>query len=221
MSPKKMDLILEHLGRCFFSKMRPFFFFVLLAFPLLAAAVFLFMEHNRIQEIEERFTTASAKGKAAFERKAKKERFLRRHANADPYFLDQKIESLLFLQNEKQQIESLLRHPALPHKQSLQDRYSFLTDGSNRLSFAEENIQTSGRIKETEEKIQYPVQVDENDLQKLLTLIEDIPVGSYLPSDGAPQLIIRDFRLKKIKTPLESEIFEIELDLLKREFAPQ
>src|SRR5579872_407387 len=160
MLPKKFDPLLEKLGQCFFSKMRPFFFFALLAFPLLTAAVFLIIQNDRIQKIEERFATASAKGKIAFERKAKKERFLRRYTNPDPYFLDQRIESLLFLQNEKQQIDSLMRHPALPHKQSLQERYSFLTDGSNRLSFAEENIQTSGRIKETDEKLQYPVQVD-------------------------------------------------------------
>ncbi len=218
MSPKRFDPILEYLGRLFFSKMRPFFFFALLAGPLLGAAAFLFLQNDRIQETEERFAAASAKGKLAFERKAKKERFLSRYANSDPYFLDQKIESLLFLQNERQQIECLLRHPALPHKQSLQERHSFLSDSSNRLVFAEENIQTSGRMKETDEKLRRSVQVDEKDLQQLLALIEDIPVGPYLPLNGSPQLIIQDFRIKKIKTPLESEIFEIEMDLLKREF---
>ncbi len=221
MSSNILDRCLESLGRLFFAQMRPLFFFVLLALPILAAGGFLFLQTNRVQEIEERFASAAAKGKTAFERKAKKERFLRRYSSANPYFLDQKIESLLFLQNETQQIETLLRHPALPRKQSLQERYSFLSEGANRLAFKEENIRTSGRIKETDEKQRHPVQVDESDLQKLLALLEDIPVGTFLPSNGSPQIIVRDFRLKKMKTPLASEIFEVEMDLLKREFTPK
>ncbi len=214
------DRCLEKFGRLFFAQMRPFFFFILMVIPLFAAAAFLFLQNNRIQEIEERFAAASTKGKAAFERKAKKEAFLHRYLNADPYFLDQKIESLLFLQNERKQIESWLRHPALPRKESLVERLSFLTEGANRLVFAEENIRTSGRIQETDEKQRHPVQMHENDLQKLLSLIEDIPVGPYLPPNGAPQLLVRDFRLKKIKTHLHTEIFEVEMDLVKREFSP-
>jgi len=221
MSLKFYEKFLENMGRFSFAKMRPFFFFVILVLPLLSAAVFLFFQNTRIQELEERFASASAKGKMAFERKAKKERFLRHYSNADPYFLDQKIESFSFLQNEKNQLETWLRHPALPRKEAIQERLSFLTEGTNRLSFAEENIRASGRIKETDEKQRHPVQMDENDLKKLLALIEDIQIGSYLPSNESPQLIVRELRLKKIKSPLQSEIFEIEMDLLKREFAPQ
>ena len=74
-------------------------------------------------------------------------------------------------------------------------------------------------MKEVEEKQRHPVQMDESDLKQILSLIEDLPVDSFLPSAGSPQLLIKEFRLKKQETPLHTEVFEVEMDLLKREFS--
>jgi len=209
---------LEKTGRLFFAQMRPFFFFSLLSAPLLVSLAILFLRNSQIEEMECGLQQAQSKSKAAFERKTKKERFLSRYSDANPYFLNQQIESLLFLQNEKKQIESLLRHPALPRKEALEERLAFLNRGENRLVFAEENIRSNERINETEEKQRHPVQMEETDLQKLLAILEDLPIGSYSPIDGCPQILIRDFKMKKIKTPLQREVLEIEMDLIKREF---
>ena len=50
---------------------------------------------------------------------------------------------LQFLQNEKTQIESLLRHPALVHKEPLEERIQFISSGENRLGFTEEEIRAT------------------------------------------------------------------------------
>jgi hypothetical protein len=60
--------------------------------------------------------------------------------------------------------------------------------------------------------------MDENDLKTILSLIEDIPVDSALPSKSSPQILIKDFRLKKQETSLQTSVFEVQMDLLKREF---
>ena len=209
---------LHDCGRFFFSKIKPFFFFLFLLLPLLAVFFLLFNENTRIEEVEDRFFAAAEKGKAALDRKAKKERFLRLYSNADPYFLDHQIESLSFLETETRQIESWLKHPALLKKEPFEERLSFLQSGLNQLHFVEESLRTTNRIKETDEKLRHPVQMDENDLQKTLALIEDLQIGNDLPLKGSPQLIVKELRAKKITTPLESEVFEVEIDLLKREF---
>lgn len=205
----------ERSGQIFFSRMHPVFFFLLTMLPVLAAACFVFLEKGHLQDLEERFAAAARKEKISLERKARKERFIQRYSQADPYFLDQKIESFPLLLAEKEQLESLLHHPAFPESTVLKDRLQFLND--NRLAFVEENMKTSSQWKEVEEKQRRPVQMDEQDLQKILSLIEDVQVGPYIPSNTSPQILIKDFRLKKQETPL-NQVWEAEMDLFKREF---
>lgn len=208
--------IFEKCGQIFFSRTRPIFFFALTICPILAAALFVFLEKGKLQELESRFSAAARKEKIAFERKSRRERFIQRYSHSDPYFLDQQIEAFPLLQTEKERLQSLLHHPAFPQSEILRERLQFLTD--NRLSFAEENIRTSSQMKEIEEKQRRSVQMDQKDLQKILSLIEDVPVGPYLPSNTSPQILIKELKIKKLETSLQTEVFEVDMDLLKREF---
>jgi hypothetical protein len=211
-------MFLERLGKFCIAQMRPAFFYSLLAGPFLLVFSYLLMENEALSHLEDQFKSSSKKAKIAIERKAKKEKFLKRYSASDPYFLDTHIESLSFLQKEKDQINALVQHPALKFRQQLLDRLSFLSGPDNKLSFTEENIHISSQIKETDEKQRRSVQVDGSDLQKLLSLIEDLPIGSHLPQSKSPQLIIKDFKLQRKQNPLYSEVFEIEMELLKREW---
>ena len=109
-------MFLERCGKFFFSQIRPIFFFALLSMPLFFSFFLIYMQTSHLQELEMRFTTAMRKGMLAIDRKMKKEKFLKRYDHADPYFIDQQLESLLFLQKEKEQLNLLLEHPAFPQK---------------------------------------------------------------------------------------------------------
>jgi hypothetical protein len=209
-------MFLEKCGQFFFLRMRPSFFFILIAFPFVTALFFISQIINEMEELESRFRSALAKEKLALERKERKERFLNRYSNANPYFLDEQIESLTFLEEEKQKLTSLSLHPAIPESQEIKNRLTFLDQ--NRLLFREGKIESSTQLKETEERQQQPVEIDEADLKKLLSLIEDIPIESHQPVEGTPQILVKEFRLKKQEAPFHREIFEIEMNLLKREF---
>ena len=209
-------MFLEKWGQICFGRMRPLFFFTGLLLPLLGIALFLFFEFGRLYDLEERFARAARKEKLARERKSRKDRFFQRYSHADPYFLDRQIESFPLLQAEQQRLEKLLHHPAFLESQKLQERLAFLRE--NRLAFTEENIATSPQMKEVEEKQRHPVQMDENDLKKILSLIEDVSIDSILPATNSPQILIKEFQLKKQKTVLQTEVFQIEMDLIKREF---
>lgn len=211
-------MFLEAFGKLCFAKMRPPFFFLLISTPILLIATYLGIQWLHLNELQERFTYACQKGKIALEKKAQKDRFLHRYSHPNLYFLDQQIESLSFLQGEQTQLQALLHHPALADKRAIEARLAFLSSDENRISFTEEAIRSSPHLKETEEKQRRPVQMDEEDLKNLLALIEDLSIDSYLPAEDRPQLIISDFHLKKKETPLKTEVLEIEMDLLKREF---
>lgn len=208
----------EKCGQLFFSRMRLVFFYLLALIPWALIGSALALEKAQLRELEEEFFQTVLKEKPALKRKLLKKRFLERHGASDPYFLDRNIESLGFLHKEQEQLSFLLTHPALAHKQTVEARLEFLSGSDNRLSFKEENVRTSSQIKETEEKQRHPIQLDQHDLAILLSRIEDCPIGAHLPLQSSPQLIIRDFKLKKIKTPLQTESFELELELLNREF---
>ncbi len=213
----KLDLFLKRFGKLCFSQIRPIFFFILLLFPILFSAMLVFLENQSFQELEMRFQKAARKEKLAFAKKDRKEVFLHRYSQADPYFLDREIETLPLLQAEQEKLTSLANHPAFLDTAALKNRFDFLQE--NHISFIEQEMRNTPHIKEVEETLKHPIQLDESDLQKLLSIIDNLPIGSFHPIENSPQLMITEFKMKKLKTPLQTEVFEVDMSLLKREFS--
>ncbi|MBM3183745.1 MAG: hypothetical protein FJZ64_00365 [Chlamydiae bacterium] len=211
-------MFLEKVGILCFGFVRPLFFYLLLLLPLFFAGGYWFYKSSALQEIENRCLEIIEKEKSSLDRKKRKERFLHRYAHADPFFLDKQIESLPFLQNERSRIKALMNHPASVNKNELSERFQFIESQKNRLMFTEGKISSAASLKETEEKQRFPVQMDANDLEKVLAMIEDIKVGNYEPLKEGPQFIITDFKLVKKETPLHFDTYEVEMDLIKREW---
>jgi hypothetical protein len=210
----------EMIGKIILLKKRMPLFFILLGLGPLCAAFFLYTQQQSLQSLQETSSMALQKAKSAFRRKAKKDTFLAKHAESDPYFLDKEIESLCFLNQEKEKLKGWLAHPAVPNKEKLLRRLQFLESAENRLSFAEEEIQTSKICKETKEKQRVPIEVDAQDLKTLIHLIEEFQMNPFLDAGqhARPQLLITEFSMARKNTLLQNEVFEIKMDLLKREF---
>ena len=209
---------MEKFGKALFTRIKiPYFLALIASLPILSFAILSQNQHS-INELEFRFFKAIRKAKSAMEKKGRRERFLERHSKPDPYFLDTQIESLHFLTREIDRLKTWSAHPAIPRKELIHDRMAYLQSEDNRLTFVEEEIQTSDLFKETIEKQRHPIQVDTQDLAELLSIIEDVPKIGGQPIFRRPQLLITDFSLKKMKTPLNDEVFELNIDLLKREF---
>jgi len=212
------DDFFENAGKFFFQKIRPSFFLIFLGIPPLVSSFFLFQEKKSMEVFQGQFSSISLKAKTAFEKKSRKERFLEIHKNSNPYFLDQEIESLSFLCSEKERIKNWLSHPAIANKSILQKRLHFLESNQNRLSFIDEEIQMSKFVKETIEKQKNSIELDEEDLKNLLGLIEETNSNPDSLKKNRPQLIISDFSITKKNTPLQNEVLELKMDILKREF---
>lgn len=211
--------MLERIGKLCFPGKTAFLFYILIVLPLFLGGSFLVFQYTEAKNLEATFYQTCKKGKKALATKKIKENFIQRHSNANPYFLEN-IESTTFLSPEIQELEHLIQHPALADKQALKARLDFLTKGANRLRFTEEAMRSSSKIKETEEKQLHPVQMNGEDIKKLLASLEDVPIDSYRMTENRPQIVITDFRLEKKQTPLKTHIFEVEMQFIKREFTP-
>ena len=212
-------MFLERIGKLCFGRVSPSLFYLLLLTPIFSSSLYLMVQNNEMTAREVQFANAWKKGRVALERKKQKETFLARYSHPDPYFLGRRIEALPLLQREQKMLENLYKHPALADKQRTKERLEFLKSDQNRLAFAEEAIRSTSRMKETEEKQRHPVEIDEEDLKQLLSLIEDIPIGPYSPPDNRPQILITDFRLDKKQSPFHTPVLQIDMKLLTREFS--
>ncbi len=206
--------ISETAGRFFFEKNRIFLFFILLLTPFAMSTLFLFNRSRHLQENEEALDRAALQARSSMEARAKKIRFLERYGKCEPYFINQHLETLPLLQKEYQELRRMQSHPGCSDQAALSQRIAFLQGPQNRLRFAEESVRSSSKVKETEEKLRYPVEIDGDDLNHLLSLIENIPIAEFSPYPASPQLLIQDFVLSK----KDLSVYNLNLALLKREF---
>ena len=206
-------MFFEMLGKLFFSKIRPSLFFGLLLFPILFVGAILYLQFTQVEEASAIYTASLPKAKPALEKKKRQEAHMARYKPADPFYLDHSLESLVFLKEEIASLKKLLAHPALSNKKGLGERLRFLTGEENRLVFIEDNIKTGGSMKETEEKQKFPVQMNESDIKKVLSLIEDVSIETFTPDANSPQFLIRDFQMER-----KGDLFQVEMELVKREF---
>jgi hypothetical protein len=209
----------EPIGRFFFQsgplrRNRLPFFFLLLIVPFLFLSFFLTLRFFSLRDMENQFDAALLRGRAALERRALKEQFLQRYTGFEPYYINQTLESLVLLSKELKERRLLLQHPLCYDREATLRRIAFLEGIENRLTFAEENVRSSKTVKETEEKLIHPVEIDGDDLDHLLSLIEGVPIGNYTPHPHSPQLLIQDFLL--VKKPIST--YELNFSMVKREF---
>lgn len=135
--------------------------------------------------------------------------------NPDPHYLDKNVESLTFLLPEIKKLEEIQSEN--PDEEMIVKRLRLLKDGSNRLRFSEEAIRANDQFRETEEKQELPVEINEEDLKRLLCLIEGVTIWPYGPKEGRPQLIVKDFKLMKKELSSLEKVFVVSLQLVKRE----
>ncbi|NGX50929.1 MAG: hypothetical protein K1060chlam2_00781 [Chlamydiae bacterium] len=142
--------------------------------------------------------------------------FFKKYGEADRYYLDHTLEAATFLKPEVDALELVNGHSAFESSDSVKKRLDFLTKGMNRLIFSEESRHSLNQIEELTLKQKRPVEVDSEDLKKLLSLVEGVTIGEYKAQELSPQLIIRRLTLLKKKVA-GRETFLLEMQLIKRE----
>lgn len=136
--------------------------------------------------------------------------------NADKFFIDKELETLLFLKEEIDALSKLLSEPNLAENDLYAARLELLKS-KNSLAFSESNVQSYPGFTETLETLMKPVEMSSSDIAKLLGIIEGTGSAEKRALQK-PQLIITEFKLDKKEQPSGNEVFQVNLKLLKREF---
>lgn len=191
---------------------------ILIAVAPIPFFIFLFQFGSGIQQLsqlEEEMERIHARTVMVQESQRKESALLAALKTPDLHYLDKNVENLTFLLPEIKKLEAILAEN--PDDDQLIKRLQFLKEGNNRLVFSEEQIRTNAVFREIEEKQQRPVEMNEEDLKKLLCLIEGITIWPYGPKEGRPQLIINDFKLSKKEISSQEKVFVVSMQLIKRE----
>jgi hypothetical protein len=199
-------------------KLSPLSLWLLLAVAPAPFLIFLFQFLFGLQELaglEDEMERIHTKMVLIQEGQRKESSLLASLKNPDPHYLDKNVETLTFLLPEIKKLETIQLENA--EEEVLAKRLQMLKEGGNRLLFSEEQIRTNDLFRETEEKQQQPVELNEEDLKKLLCLIEGVTIWPYGPKEGRPQLIIKDFTLSKKELSSHEKVFVVSLQLIKRE----
>lgn len=170
-----------------------------------------------LRELDERIELVHTKKEQSEAVQKRQHSVLSSLAQSDPYYIDKNLESLTFLESEMKKMEALCAETHVD--EAISKRLHFLKEGSNRLLFAEEKIRTKDSLREVSERQQQPVEINEEDLKKLLCLIEGVTIWPYGPKEGRPQLVLQNFQLDKKRYSPQDQVFHIQMNIIKRESA--
>jgi hypothetical protein len=140
------------------------------------------------------------------------------YRDADHFYIDKYLETLTFLEPEIEALQKIVNHKNFTGDTNITKRLDFLTGPGNSLVFTEGVVQSYPLYQETTETLTHPVELNINDIRKVLARVEGVKIGSYNPGPNRPQMIILDFKLDKKKQANENEIYSLNMKLLKREY---
>ena len=131
----------------------------------------------------------------------------------DPLFLHKTLEPLSLVGSETAILKARLSRNSLPEDNVLEKRLHFLT-AENSLCFVEGSTEVAATWKETVENQNKTVEIDNDDLAKVLNILEPLE-GQEDPSK--PHLLISEARLER-KKGLFQETWSLMLKVIRREY---
>lgn len=194
-----INKIQAFLGKISLSPSKFIMFISATTLPLLCVLCYIFFQFNKISKIESRLedTYVQASKTKRFREFQKKYLDNIKENNFD---LLQTLSSTVFLGQELHEIESLLKTDPFKDLPSLKNRYEFLKNNRNRLTFKIENTKEDrGKIYELEAKQTHPVEVSFEDLIYLLSNIENVSFNHHVIASPTAGLTLKKIEITKSK----------------------
>jgi hypothetical protein len=191
---------------------------VLALIPIVFSTFFVYSSYQNLSAIEERIEGLRYKALLQEKRQAANRAVIAHYRQADHFYIDKHIESLTLLEPEVEALKLLQEEKNFIGSDIVQKRLEQLTTKANQIAFTEGIVQSYPLFQETTETLIHPVEANIEDLQKLLTTIEGVPISSFEPPPDRPQLLILDFKLDKKNSSESNEVLQLNLKLLKREY---
>lgn len=186
--------------------------------PAVFVGIHLLFSLRELDSLEDKIDRIQMLGLQQEKKQATNLTVINHFRDADHFYIDKYLESLSFLEPEAEALQKIMKNKNFTDDEVIKKRYAFLTGSGNTLRFSEGVVQTLPQFQETAETLIHPVEVNVDDIQKILAMVEGIQVGAYKPAALRPQLLILDFKLEKKASQDKNEVYQLNMKLLKREF---
>jgi hypothetical protein len=184
---------------------------LLLALGLVPLCLLIWRLENKNTELQiwtKKIEALEEKARSLENSKAAQDRLWQNVKQCNPSYLSQSVETLSLLTPELHRVQALVRQ--YPSNTALQERLSFLQGDNNRIRFEQLAHHEGSFFQETEHKMQNSVQMNDDDLKKFLSAIEDHE------ESGRPLLVIKAFELKKTKEKADEFVYNIQAEIIQR-----
>ncbi len=186
--------------------------------PVLFAFVNHLSKTSYLNELEQTFERVGMQALAFKQKDFLNASARQTYADSDHFYIDKHLESLVLRENEIENLTRLIAQANMPDNDLAIKRLEFLTGKSNKLFFSEGIVYATPKYQEVFETLVHPVEVDIEDIQKILAGIEGVPMGGFLPGADRPQLMITEFKLDKKSDASQNEVFLLNVKVLRREY---
>ncbi|OGN61280.1 MAG: hypothetical protein A3F40_01180 [Chlamydiae bacterium RIFCSPHIGHO2_12_FULL_27_8] len=193
------------------------FIIPMILFPLFIFLIilgFTFTKNLKINMTKKKLEYLTVLSKTSVNKRKNVAQFINKKVNFNKNFIEENLENYFFLKNEYDFISKITKHIFFKNTLGIRDRENFLISDKNKLKFFEENLTSTKLITESILNQMNPVEVDERDVEKILSIVEEKEINDFKILENSPQLIFKNFSLKKDK----KEIFTLNMNILKREF---
>lgn len=139
----------------------------------------------------------------------------------DHFYIERQVGSITPLSSEIGALQKVLSSGFHPDEEAMKRRLSLLTGPENKLTFTESAEKSYAGLKETVNQLSRSVEVDVQDIRKILARVEGVQIGQEGTQECAvkarPHLIVTDFKIDKKKGFL-GDVYSLQLKILKREY---
>lgn len=195
------------------------YFSCLFLLPCIASFCFLYTKQQKIAYLEEKVLFIQNKIEKKKQTRLQEEKILSQIQKANTNYLQDHLSSLSFLLPEQQKWKMFLA--GLGSSPEIKEKFAFLENMDNNLLFLENTFQKTPLFEEKEFTQQKSIKLNQEDLKKLLSLIEGIEIGSYHPIKESPQILITSFSLDKTAfSEMQEDIYTVQMQILTRQKNP-
>ena len=157
---------------------------------VLIYALFLFHEESGLNE---KCVVLEKKVKSLTSLKKQQDSFAEEFGSSDPAFLQNYVETVSLLKEDSELLNKMAKQSTY---EPIQRRLDFLSGDENQMRFISEVSRTSNYYIETEWRLLHPIEVNQKDINQILSLIEGVKMYHFVPNLLRPQLVIKKFSLK-------------------------
>ncbi len=142
-----------------------------------------------------------------------------KYRHSDLHYLSSIVTAQQLIVSEAKKAEILIKEKEGDLSSSLQLDEILLNQ--SRFHFSEKSRRSYNEGDEIEWAMDCPVLMNEDDLKKILSLVEGVSLGKNRTPAKRPLLLVKTFELEQVELPFRDRVYRVRMELIQRTFSQQ